>query len=720
MKISLEWLNTYLSAPVSADVVDDLLTGHGFPVEGREEITGGDVMLDVEVTSNRGDVLSHVGVAREVVAALAGTGAGTSTPEQELKRPAAALPEAVGPAVGESAAVEVRDAEGCPLYTARVIRGVKVGPSPAWLTARLQAVGLRSVNNVVDVTNFVLLESGQPLHAFDLGKLAGGRVVVRGAAAGEPFAALDGTTHKLRAGSLVIADDRRPVALAGVMGGADSGVTEATTDVLLESGIFDPLVVRASSRGHKLQSDSSFRFERGVDPCGVEVASRRAAALIAELTGGVVADGVIRTGADEPAPATLTLRAERTQALLGIPLGAEEQAEYLQRLELDPRCSSHADDDVIHVTVPTFRLDLTREVDLIEEVARLHGMENIPVNEKIEIAARAPQAAVKARRAATDVLVARGFCETITFSFTRPEWAGAFLTHNPSAGGSPEGQVRLAGDHKKDEPTLRPSVLPSLLQCRKVNQDAGNAGVRLFEWASTWRQGDPMHQESATVETRKLALLMDAEPGKTGLEVGVRTLRGTLNGMVAALGGGVAADGLTVEPMDRGGAATGPFECAGAVSIQGRALGVMGLVSDATRELFGVTVPQLAAELDAAALLALYPAKGGLEALPKYPGIERDLSVVVDEAVAWRDIAGAVEGALPRMLVGVTLEDVYRGKPVAKGQKSVSFRMQFRDPDATLRHEQVDPQVAVVVGALREKVGATCCGSEVAKVKSEK
>ena len=224
-----------------------------------------------------------------------------------------------------------------------MIRGVSVGPSPAWLAARLEAVGLRAINNVVDVTNYVMLELGQPLHAFDLAKLAqdGGTagIVVRGATAGEPFAALDGTTHKLAEGSLVIADAAGPQALAGVMGGADSGVTETTTDVVLEAGIFDPLAVRASSRGHKIGTDSSFRFERGVDPRGVDAASRRAAALIAELTGGTVAEGVVRVGGDEPGPGDLSLRVRRTQALLGMPLGADEQAGYLDRLGLEPTYS---------------------------------------------------------------------------------------------------------------------------------------------------------------------------------------------------------------------------------------------------------------------------------------------------------------------------------------------------------------------------------------------
>jgi len=695
MKISLDWLNSCLSQPVAADDVEPLLTGHGFPIEGRAEVAGAgttaDVMFDVEVTSNRGDVLSHVGVAREVAAAVPDRTA--------LKVASTELPAATGPSADAAVTVRVDDPTRCPLYTARVIRGVAVGASPKWLVARLEAVGLRPINNVVDVTNYVMLELGQPLHAFDLAKLAqaDGKagVVVRGAAAGEAFAALDGTAHKLAAGALVIADAAGPQALAGVMGGAASGVTETTVDVLLEAGIFDPLAVRASSRGHKIGTDSSFRFERGVDPRGVDAASRRAAALIAELTGGVVADGVVRVGGDEPAPADLSLRVRRTQALLGIALGADEQAGYLSRLGLSPKVEG----DVIHVKVPTFRLDLTREVDLIEEIARLHGMDAIPVNEAISLTARAPQVSVKAQRRLTDVLVARGFHETITFSFIRPAWAKAFLP----AGADP---VMLAGDHKKDEPALRPSVLPSLLACRKVNQDAGNAGVRLFELASTWRPG-----AEQAVETRRLACTLDAEPGAAGLDHAVRTLRGTLDDLVTAVGGAAAAEWLTVDALpaaDPDGA--GAFAAAGIVKLQGQTLGTLGVISEKTLKCFGVTVPQVAMELDAAALRALFPPPGGLTALPRYPAIERDVSVVVNEAVAWRDIARGVESALPELMEDFTLQDVYRGKGIAKGQKSVSFRLRFRDPQDTLRHEQVDPQVAGVVASLKSKVGAEVRG----------
>ena len=274
MKTSLRWLNDYLDRPATPDEVEQLMTAQGMPVETRVDVPGpggGDVMVDVEVTSNRSDCLSHFGVAREVGA---GSGRALKSPVNDLTG------FELGPAVNTHTSITVEPAVGelCPLYTARVIQGVKVGPSPAWLVQRLEAVGLRSVNNVVDITNFVLMELGQPLHAFDMARLAGRKIVVRTARENEEFLAIDGSKHKLAPSMLVIADEARPVAVAGIMGGKESEVDATTTDILLESAVFAPGNVRRTARALRLSSDSSYRFERGVDIAGVERASRRAAA----------------------------------------------------------------------------------------------------------------------------------------------------------------------------------------------------------------------------------------------------------------------------------------------------------------------------------------------------------------------------------------------------------------------------------------------------------
>ncbi|MEM6459434.1 MAG: phenylalanine--tRNA ligase subunit beta [Planctomycetota bacterium] len=681
MKISLDWLNQYLDPPLPADpdAVDELLTGQGFPVEETVALDGGDFMFDVEVTSNRGDCLSHVGLAREAAAGTGGT----------LKPPAIELPEAGDTDVQAAASVELRGGAlpGCPLYTARVITGLQVGPSPDWLVARLEAVGLRSVNNVVDVTNFVLHELGQPLHAFDLGRLAGRKVVVRHAEKGEPFAAIDGTKHELRADMLVIADGQRPQAVAGVMGGAESEVSDTTTDVLLESAVFDPLSVRTTSRALKLASDSSFRFERGVDPAGVERASTRAAALIVELAGGTLTEGVIRAGALPEEPTRLVLRAERCRKLLGVEIDTAAQAELLGRLGFG--CEINGDE--LTVTVPSHRLDITREVDLIEEVARMHGLDVIPVSPKLSLTARPPQAAVSARRRLAAALVGRGYHEAVTFSFIRPELGEPFLP--PEAG-----QLRLGGDHKKDEPMLRPSLLPSLLRCRKVNQDAGNTGVRLFETASTWRVVD-----GAAVEKVRLALLADPEQaGPKGHDAAVRSLRGAIDEAVETLGGAAARAQLAVKPCEQ----SDVFAAAGEVLLGGEHLGVIGLIAPATRKKFDLKSDAVAAELDLPALLRLYPAEPAVAPPPRFPAIERDLSVVVEDAATWSDVAAAVAAVSPDRLEAVEYLGLYRGQPIPAGRKSVSLRLRFRDAARTLRHDEVDPQVGAVIAALQERLGA--------------
>ena len=708
MKISLRWLNDYLQPPVSADDAEVLLTAQGFPVEDvvahDQGAAAGDTMLDVEVTSNRSDCLSHLGVAREIAAGS----------EHALQLPQAFgedAPSSDSVADLDGVTVDLQDPAGCPYYTARVIRGVKVGPSPADLVARLEAVGLRSVNNVVDATNFVLHEMGQPLHAFDLGRLSGRRVVVRRAAGGEGFTAIDGSQHKLRGDMLVIADGQRPQAVAGVMGGRDSEVDESTTDILLESAVFEPLTVRTTGRALKLASDSSFRFERGVDPRGVDLAGRRAAEMIVQLAGGTLSPGVIRRGPwaeTLPGSPRIELRGQRCRDLLGLDLTDQQQAAYLGRLGLDvtisaarPGSGDQPAEPLITAEVPSYRLDLSREVDLIEEVARLHGLDAIPVRDTLSLTIRPPQPSVTARRLLAETLVAHGYHETVTFSFISPAAAEPFL----AADASP---LLLEGDHKKDEPMLRPSILPSLLQCRKLNQDAGNDAVRLFETASCWS----VHG-GETREAVKLALLRDAGPGDgadKGQPIGeaaLRGLAGLLHELVERLGGAATLDRLRIEPTATGESATPGLDPAGRVYLGDRPLGQLGLIDDALRSAAGVQTPVAAMELELAPLLGLFPPPRQVAELAKFPGIERDLSLILDESIAWEKVASTIADAQPALLEQTHYLGTYRGKPIPAGQKSVSLRMVFRDPQTTLRHEQVDPQVAAVVTALGDRLGAT-------------
>src|SRR5688572_7648221 len=369
MNISLEWLRDFLPKPVDAGAAADALIRGGFPVENIVQ-RGEDTVLDVEVTSNRGDCLSHVGVAREMSALL-------NVPfKSEQSRPAE-----TGPPVKDVTSVVIEARDLCPHYVARVIRGVKSCPSPAWMVRRLEGVGLRSINNVVDVTNYVMFEMGQPLHAFDFDRLRGKKIIVREARLGEKITSIDGHERRLAAGMLVIADAERPVALAGVMGGIDSEVSGATVNVLLESARFDPLSVRKTARALAMKSDSSYRFERGIDPTLPERASLRAAQLIVEVAGGELLSGSAVAGESGHRPKQLALRLSRLKQVLGVDLPAQDAVTALARLQLSPTLSG----DTIHVTVPSWRLDLNLEIDLVEEVARVIGYDRVPVRDEIAI-----------------------------------------------------------------------------------------------------------------------------------------------------------------------------------------------------------------------------------------------------------------------------------------------------------------------------------------------
>jgi phenylalanyl-tRNA synthetase beta chain len=668
MKISVDWLNSCLDRPIDADEAERVLTSVGFPIDGAEP-RGGDTILEVEVTSNRPDVLSHWGVAREIAAATS----------RGLKLPAITAAETGAP-VQSLVSVDNQATDVCPLYTARVITGVTIGPSPRWLADRIESIGLRPVNNVVDATNFVLHETGHPLHAFDLAKLQGRRIVVRRAGAGEEFAAIDGSRHKLKSSMLVIADGQRPQAMAGIMGGRDSEVTGATTDLLLEAAVFDPLCVRSTSRALKLSSDSSYRFERLVDRGTTDTASRRAAQLILETAGGRLARGVITTGTPAAEPRRLTLRPERCRAILGIDLPTSRMLELLGVLQLEPRQVGQA----IECAVPSWRRDVEREIDLIEEITRLHGFDQIPVQPAMRLVVRPVQPSVQARRAAARVLTAHGYFEAITFSNLPRKWAQPFAQGVEL--------VELDEEKKKAEPALRPSLLPSLLACRKSNQDAGNRGVRLFEVAQTFGRRDGQY-----VEGRKLAMLADAPDAAEAM----RLMRGTIEELGRTLG---------MRKMSVAPAASKPAWASAAAALtgdsNGKLIGVYGPAADTVVKLFDLQTPVVLAELDYAALIADYPPAAELRQLPRFPAIERDLSVIVDEATAWASIESLVRQAKPERMEQLEFVTVYRGKPVPAGRKSVTLRLIFRDPQRTLEHAEANAQVESVVQSLKQGLNA--------------
>ncbi|HHT9155320.1 MAG TPA: phenylalanine--tRNA ligase subunit beta, partial [Candidatus Tripitaka sp. YC43] len=464
MKITYNWLKEYCDFGLPPEGLAEVLTGAGFVVADINATPDGDHVLEIEVTSNRPDCLGVIGIAREVAA---------------LTRNPLKLPP-VRYNTGRKAVevkVAVEEPELCPRYTARVIRGVKIGSSPAWLQQRLEAVGLRPINNVVDVTNYVLMEWSQPLHAFDLDRLDGKEIIVRRALSGERLVTIDGAKLDLNPEVLVIADERRPVALAGVMGGRDTEVHEGTCNVLLESARFRPATVRRVARRFGLKTESSYRFERGVDIEGVDLASRRATALILELAGGEAAKDSVDVKTKAGVRCNVPLRLARLNAVLGTNLEEAAVRDTLCRLGFEIKGGKRG---VLEVAVPSFRGDVAQEIDLIEETARVYGYNNIPTNTGLPIHVSPTGRQEQVEERVRGLLAGWGFFEAVTYSIvegSETRRAGLF------PGGSP---LRIRNPIRAGEDCLRQTLLGNLLRAKRHNQDHGVPRVRLYELSKVY------------------------------------------------------------------------------------------------------------------------------------------------------------------------------------------------------------------------------------------
>ncbi len=658
MKVSLNWLTDYTDITMSAQDLAERIIRIGFGIDGIEE-TDSDIVLNLEITSNRPDLLGHVGVARELAAA---TGA-------PFRHPVLGRLPTVGP-VEKLTSVEVLDPQFCPRYTARVIRNVKVGPSPDWLVEKLQAVGMRSVNNVVDVTNFVLMEYSQPLHSFDYDKLAGHKIIVRRAKNGEHMVSIDGTKCTLDEGMLVIADAEKPVAIAGIMGGLNTEVTEKTTSLLIEAAQFDPLATRRTSRKLGIMSDSNYRFERGVDPVGVEEASRRACQLILEIAGGELAEGVVDVWARPFQPPVVTLRPQRTDKILGLPTPVARQVDILNRLCLHPVVT----DGNIVCTIPPYRRDLYREIDLIEEIARLEGYDRIPVGGQVTHAVKSEAPRQRTRREVGQLLAACGFDEALAFTFIDPAEAELFGWANP---------IRVDPLVRKSNNVLRPTLLPNLLRACKTNQDAGNGAVSLFEVAAVFPPG------SGTLPDEYVQI---------GL-ASTRDLR-DLRGAIEATVGRIAPDATVTCRV----AALAGFadDTAAEILIDGQLAGVLGQLSQKVQDFYGLEKSFTAATLRFDALLSRAGKTRRYAAVPRFPAVQRDLSLIVDDSLTWAQVEATLASVAQPARVSAEYVTTYRGKPIPDGRKSVTVSLTYRSSEGTLRSEQVDGFVTEIVAAMKK------------------
>ncbi|MBX3374424.1 MAG: phenylalanine--tRNA ligase subunit beta [Phycisphaeraceae bacterium] len=689
MHASATWINDYLDPPAPPEVQADALTRAGFPVESFEEVqtgAGTDIRHEVELTSNRGDCLCHLGLAREIAAMSRGT--------RRVREPAVSLPDGGRERPEDLVRLSNDDPAHCPLYTARLVRGVRIGPSPAWLRDRLTARGDIPRNNVVDATNFVMFESGQPTHVFDLAKLRGPEIRVRRARADEPFLPLGEGAQEIRLtpDDLVIADAERAVALAGVKGGALTAVTGSTTDILIEAAAFAPGAVRAASRRHGIATDSSYRFERGVHPGQIDASAERLCRIILDVAGGTLVPGSLRAGAAIPAPRTVALRPQRCRAVLGIDVPDAFMHDAFERLGLAPRRDAEGR---IVCTIPPARLDLEREIDLIEEVGRLRGYEDIVVLDTISIGVNPPQPSELARRAVSELLVGMGFQETVTHTLVSEAHARAFLFPGDDA-------IRVDDERAGGEPILRPSLLPSLLRVIRHNLDHGQRDVMVFESAATFAQAVRARGEDTHREQRVLALAATTEDPAVGL----RLLRGVVDRLMVLLRGPaacLAAAEITADDAP-------PWLAAGLTlrlqATDADPIGTLGVLAPAVRRLFDLPGAVAVAELAVPSLYPVWPPDLAARPLPAFPAIERDVSAIVADDCRWAAIEDAVRHLAPARCESIEFVTVYRGKGIAPGQKSLTLRLRFRAADRTLTHDEVGHEMDRVLTMLVDRFGA--------------
>lgn len=645
-------------------------TGHEGIVELEPDTKigeGYDLLLDLEITPNRPDCLSIFGLARELAAVYCNKAYGRTVRIKETYEN-----------VRDYINISIKCPEECPRYAARLIKDVKIGPSPAWFQRRLLSVGLRPINNVVDATNYVLMELGHPMHAFDYDNLSEKRIVVRLAEPDETIKIIDGSEVKLKAGSdMLITDGVKPIALAGVMGGFNSEVTPETTNVLLESAYFKPATIRLTSRRHNISTDASYRFERGTDQQHVTVVLDRATALIVELGGGVVPKGIADTQPRVASSNTLMLRTDRACKLLGVDLDKTLMADLLSRLGFE---MLRSDRDMLVVAVPPHRVDISREEDLYEEIARMHGYDKIvSTMPKLEASPESLHDTVWLRRLLQDRLVALGLYEAINLSFIgESDLDDLDMPH--------EGILKLLNPMSREQAILRPDLTPSILRNVVYNQNRGNLNVQLFEISRTFHFGD---MATPYLEKEALVIALTGKAEEASWHKGVVKdidffdLKGLLESLFVSLG--IAG----LKYATNAPAFLHPGRSA-RLLYGDTPVGWFGELGPVQRERLGLNSRTQIAHIELEALRELVTLRRKFKEIPRYPAIERDLALLLDKTVPAAKVEGVVRSAAGNLLESISLFDCYEGEQVPEGQKSLAYRLVYRHAERTLTDDEVE------------------------------
>jgi phenylalanyl-tRNA synthetase beta chain len=649
--------------------------------------SGSDVVYDLEVTPNRPDLNSVIGIAREI-AAVTGN---------ELKIPTIQFLNTESEPIGGLLSVQNDEPELCPRYTARIVRKVKVGPSPDWLRSILEKVGLRSINNVVDITNYVMLESGQPLHAFDYHLLKGGgtnppKIIIRRATEGEKFTTLDGKERALTNQMLLIADETKAVALAGVMGGKNSEINASTTDVLIESAYFKPQNIRATSKKLELRTDSSYRFERGGDVEICDWASRRAAQLICDLADGLVLGHAIDNFPHQTPAKPITLHFAKTKDLLGIGISHSEQVSFLTKLGLTV---TEQTPGICTFKIPSWRVDLKREMDLIEEVGRLYGIEKIPATPpRGALGANAFDSVYDQISEARKILTGLGLNEA---------QGQTLISKSEVRDVMPEKVVALANPLSNDMDVLRPSLLPGLIHSLRHNVARKNYDVALFEIGRVFNS-----QNGAAKEERRVAIALTGQSAQnfwSGENRDAKFDAYDLKGIAEEFFEQFGLRGIIFARRDE---STPLFLESATISLGGKLpLGELGQLLPTLAKKYDLRDGVFLAEFNLDLLLARRNPAKSFKSLPQFPSIRRDVAMLVPEATTHESVLQTVKQTKPANLENVELFDVFRGKNVSEGQKSLAYAFTYRSPEKTLTDAEVNAAHEKVITQLEQNLGAT-------------
>ena len=653
-----------------------------------------EAVIEYEITANRIDAASHIGVARDLYGYLR-----SRDIPCELTLPSV---EAFREGEGESMPVEVLDSKGAPRYCGITVKGVKVAPSPEWLQEHLMSIGLKPINNVVDISNFVLFETGQPLHTFDAAKVRGGKVIVRRAAQGEVIKTLDGMERKLAACDMVIADEKGPMCIAGVFGGEDSGVTDSTVDVFIEGAYFDPVSVRKTAKSQTLSTDASFRFERGADPEAALYAAKRAALLILEVAGGKVIGKVREVYPEKIGRAQIKLNYARIQHFIGKQIGEKTIEKILEGLNYQ-FVEKTAEGAL--VAAPTYMVDVTRECDVAEEILRIYGYNNIELPQNLRMSVNPSQQPdpEATRNAISNWLAANGFVETMNNSLTKEDYYTQLETYPVEA------CVHIVNPLSQDLNVMRQTLLLNGLEVVAYNLNRQATSLKFFEYGSVYRRlpGKPGTTLEGYEEHRCFSLFLSGTPEKVWRSAAAKSSFFQLKGYVEAL---MARYRIDVNSLQMGSAPADLFSEGITYSLPGKEpqlLATLGTLNPALCKRFSVKQPVFAAEINWEVLFTLIKRdKFSFKELPKFPEVRRDLALLLDEKVSYADVRKCALRAGKKLIKSVTLFDVYRGEKILFGKKQYALNFVLQDLEHTLTDAEVENTMNRVLEALKNELGA--------------